>query len=281
MHALVRDPSKVPTELVRPGITIFARENDSPAALLKAAQGTKGVFINTFPGNGFISSEGDQAQLVLDAAKAAGVSSVVVSSSFYTGNKEKWNSAEAFKLVGSYYQSKENLENVVKAARIQSCTILRPAFICHDYTLPHVLGNYPELPKSGTLEHGFNEGRGILHIDEKDIGAYAAAALLDPEKFNGAEIELGNEYLTPEQVKDILKKVTGKEVKVRSWGEQERQEKLKEVFTTKFFLWCNIVDMQSVAKSNEEKYGIKFTSLEEYFRREQGKVVECLEAGGL
>lgn len=47
IHALVRDPSKVPAELLRPGITIFDRENDSLAALLKAARGTKGVFLNT------------------------------------------------------------------------------------------------------------------------------------------------------------------------------------------------------------------------------------------
>lgn len=183
--------------------------------------------------------------------------------------------------MGSYYQSKENLENVVRAAGMKSYTILRPAFICHDYTLPHVLGNYPELPKTGTLEHAFNEGRGILHIDEKDIGAYAAAALLDPVKFNGAEIELGNEYLTAEQAKDILIKVTGKQVKVRKWSEEETKEKLGSIFTTKFFLWCNVVDMESKSKENEKKYGIPFTSLEEYLIREKGKVLECLEAGGL
>jgi uncharacterized protein YbjT (DUF2867 family) len=281
VHALVRDPAKVPSELQRTGITIFARENDSPEALLKAAQGCKGAYINTFPGFTSVDSEGEQAQVVLDAAQKAGIESVVACTSFYTGDKSKWDNPASLKLVGTYYQSKFNLENVVKNAGFKSYTILRPAFIQHNYTLPHVLGNFPELPKTGTLGHAYNDGARMLHIDEKDIGHYASAALLDPVKFNGAEIELGNDNLTIEETRDILNKVTGKDVKVRKWDEKETKETNEWLFTVRFFLWANIVDMKSVAKENEKKYGIGFTSFEEYLIREKEKVLECLEAGGL
>lgn len=280
VHALVRDPQKVPITLERPGITVFDRENDSPEAIFEAAQGCKGVFLNTFPSLEDISSEGRQAQVVLDACKKAGVEIVVASTSFCTGDKSVWGDAISQKLVGHYYQSKANIEEAVRGAGLETYTILRPAFISHNYILPRVHYNWPDLPKSGTLAHAFNDGVRMLQIDEHDIGKYAAAALLDPVKFGGHEIELANECLTVEEVRDIIAKVSGRAIKVKKWTKEETEVANASVFATRFQLWANVRSQTSSAKTTEKRFGIPFTSLEEYFQREKAEMLACLPAEG-
>ncbi|TVY85468.1 hypothetical protein LSUE1_G000167 [Lachnellula suecica] len=239
VHALVRDPKKVPTFLKRPGVTVFDRENDTPEAIFKAAEGCKGVFLNTFP------SFGD---------------------------------ADSYPLMSFYYETKHKIEEAVRATNFQSYTILRPTLIHHDYTVPRSAVNFPDLPKTGTLTHALNDGVGLLHIDEKDIGKYAAAALLDPIKFGGQEIELGNELLTIEEIRDILAKVSGKDIKVKKWTPEETKEALSSVFLSRFELWANIDPMTSSAKATAEKFGIPFTSLEEYLEREKAQLLASLPA---
>ena len=279
VHALVRDPTKLPDLLKRPGVTVFDRENNSPPAIFKAAKGCKGVFLNTFPSFVDVESEGQQARTVLEECKKAGVETVVASTSFYTGDRAKWANDESYPLVGSYYESKYKVEEAVRAANFHSYTILRPAVIQHDYTVPHTTHNFPDLPKTGTLTHTLNDGVGLLHVDERDIGKYAAAALLDPIKFGGQEIEMANELLTMEDVRDIMVKVTGKDVKVKKWTEEETNGALLSVFIARFELWANIHPQKSTAAATAEKFGIAFTSLEEYFEREKTKILASLPAG--
>jgi uncharacterized protein YbjT (DUF2867 family) len=278
VHALVRDPQRVPGFLERPGITVFNRDNDHPEAILKAAQGCKGVFLNTYPFA--TNSEVEQAKVVLEACEKAGVEAVVASTSFYAGDKSKWDDPESQKLVGPYYQSKMKVEEAVRGANLKTYTILRPAFIHHDFTLPHVYGNFPDLPKSGTLAHAYNNGVRMLHIDEQDIGKYAAAALLDPATFGGQEIDLANESLTIEEVRDVLVKVSGRQVKLKKWTPEEIEVAKASVFFAKFHLWANIrgQSWSSSAKALEKKFGIPFTSLEAYLQREKVALLACIPA---
>ena len=276
VHALVRDLQKIPPVLEHPGVTVFGRDNDDPEAIFKAAQGCKGVYLNTFPSFTDIESEGLQAKVILKACEKAGVETVVACTTAYTGDKSKWNDAASWGLVGPYYQSKANIEEAVRSAGLKSYTILRPAFINHNYTLPWVLFNIPDLPKSGTLAHAFDDGVRMLHTDESDIGKYVAAALLDPIRFDGQEIELGNDYLTIEEVRDIMVRVSGKDVKVRKWTAEEIEVAKTSKTAARFQLWANSSVQSSSADVTGRKFGIPFTSLEEYFQREKSQLLACL-----
>jgi uncharacterized protein YbjT (DUF2867 family) len=276
VHALVRDPGKIPAALQRPGIRVFGRDNNNPEALYKAAQGCKGVYLNTHPSPLELGTEAQQATSVLEACKAAGVESVVACTTFLANQPSTWADATSKEFLGAYYGSKVSIEEVVRGAGLKSYTILRPAFIHHDYVLPWVLGNYPDLHKSGTLAHAFSEKGKMLHIDEQDIGKYAAAALLDQEKFGGQEIQLANENLSVEEVRDLMVKVTGRDIKVKKWTPEETEAALASIFLTRFMLWPANESFSSDAKAVEEKFGIPFTSLEEYFQREKDKLLECL-----
>ncbi|CAJ2510452.1 Uu.00g051550.m01.CDS01 [Anthostomella pinea] len=276
VHALVRDPQKIPSTLQRPGVTLFEGDNEDSGAIFRAAQGCKGVFLNTYPSYTDVTSEGRQAQTILDACKKAGVEAVVAATALYTGNKELWGDDESMKLVGGYYTSKTSIEDAVHGAGLKAYTILRTGFVHSNYLLPAVHRNIPALPQTGELDHAFDDGVRLPHIDEHDFGKYAAAALLDPAKFDKQEIEMGNESLTIEEVRDIIARVSGRDVKVKKRTAAEIEEASTTVPAQRFHLWANIKDLSMDTQATVDKFGIPFTSLEVYLEREKSRLLECL-----
>jgi hypothetical protein len=103
---------------------------------LKATQGCEGIFLNTFSSMKGIHSEGQQENVVLKACEKVGEEIVVEPTSPYIGHKEMWDNAASQKLLEIYYSSKHNAEEAVRGAGLKTYTILQPAFIHHNYTLP-------------------------------------------------------------------------------------------------------------------------------------------------
>lgn len=274
VHAVVRSLSKVPSTLQDPRIKLFQGESKNPEEILLAAQGCKGVFLNTFPIPGL---EAAQARAVVEACLKAGVESIVVSTVILADDKDMANDAAT----GDYYVSKAAVEDIVRRADFKAYTILRPAIISQDYMVPHSYQNFPELSTHGELAHCLNEGVRLPHTDAHDVGKYAAAALLDPAKFNGQEIDLFGEVLTIEESRHIITKVSGKDVRVRRRTPAEQEETLKTVFGQRFHLVANTRDFSSAAdvpKKTYAKFGIPLTSLEETLRREKDRLLESLPA---
>ncbi|KAH8651389.1 hypothetical protein BX600DRAFT_502122 [Xylariales sp. PMI_506] len=118
----------------------------------------------------------------------------------------------------------------------------------------------PELKSAGEIVHAFEPGVRMPHIDEDDVGRYAAAALLDPAKFDGTEIDLANENLTPEEVAAAF----SEEIAAARDEGQIMQ------------LWANLVDITVDSKATQEKYGIPLTSFKDYLRREKVQLSESI-----
>lgn len=276
VHAVVRNPRKLPPVLERSGVTVFKGESDDPDAIFQAAQGCTGVFLNTYAIPGL---ETRQAQSVVDACKKAGVETIVLSTVLHAGNKSMWDDKVTEECgLREYYASKSAVEDIVRGAGFTAYTILRPAFIHINYLLPSVHVNYPALPNSGELDHVFNGGTKLLHTDANDVGKYAGAALRDPAKFGGKEIELGYENITIDETRDILAKVSGRDVQTRRRTPEEMETLVPG---QRFQLWANSKDMSPVAdaaRSVQAKFGIRFTSLEEALRRDRDQLLECLPA---
>ncbi|KAI0129741.1 NmrA family protein [Xylariales sp. AK1849] len=276
VHAVVRDPQRIPTILQEPGVTVFTGASTDFEEVLRAAQGCKGVFLNTYPIPGL---ERQQAKTVVDACKKAGVKTVVLSTSFCTGRKAIWDDPVTEECqLRDYYVSKAEAEDVVRGAGFEAYTILRPAFCHFDYLLPNALGNFPKLSTNGELDHAFNDGARMPHTDAHDVGKYAAAALQNPAKFGGQEIDLCNENLTIEEVRDILVRVSGRDVRVRKRTKEEVEE-AKDVTAQRFQLWANAKDFSAIVAAAREvqvKFGMPFTSLELALQREKDRLLECL-----
>ncbi|GKT56692.1 putative NmrA-like family protein [Colletotrichum tofieldiae] len=281
VHAVVRNPDKVPAILRSPGVTIFQAEGDDVEALYRAARDCKGAYLNTFPIPGF---EARQAQAAVDACKRAGIETIVVSSSILAGAEGIATDAAASKSgLAGYYASKVEVEQIVRGAGLAAYTILRPGVIHYDYLAENSGFNYPELIKTGTLRHTFNDGAGIPHTVADDIGKYAAAALQNPAKFGGEEIELGNENLHPDATSKILSRVSGRDVKAEKRGQAEAEEVGQWLFGQKFFEWANlkVPELKTVAdgaKDVQVRYGIPFTSMESALSKEREAVLAGLPA---
>ncbi|KAM0437834.1 hypothetical protein ACHAPT_002199 [Fusarium lateritium] len=277
IHAVVRDVQKVPPVLKEPGVTLFQGESKNFDDVFAAAKGCKGTFLNTVPWPGL---EALQAKTIVEASEKAGVETIVASTTILTDDKAAWDNAEtkAIQLDG-YYSSKTQVEDIVRAGKFQAYTILRPAVLHHDFYLPGAPDNFPRLPTHGELDDLLVNGSKVPYTDAHDLGKYAAAALQDPAKFEGKEIDLANELLTFEEVRDVLVGVSGREVRVVKRTTEELDKLGASVFGQKFHLFSNIVDLSStpgVAKRVQEEYGIPFTPLAESVKRDKARLLESL-----
>ncbi|RYP23286.1 hypothetical protein DL765_001195 [Monosporascus sp. GIB2] len=273
VHALTRDPlSESARRLKDQGVSVFKiRDFNDLDAILEAAQGCKGVFLNLWPG----LDEGTYARGIVQTCKEAGIEIVVASTAFWAGNPEKWDQ-ETDPALLEYFNSKAAIEKAARDSGLKY-TVLRPSYIHYNYIPPSSLWACPELSEKGEFVHALEEGVKMPHIDGGDIGKFAASALLDPDRFGGEEIDLGFENLTAEEVRAILSRVAGRDIKARRRTPEEQAQDRTPV--QKFELWANRVDVSIDGEALQLKYGIRLTSLEEYLQREKDRFLTGLPAG--
>ncbi|KAK2049704.1 NmrA-like family protein [Colletotrichum somersetense] len=278
IHAVVRDPEKAPPALKKQGVTIFKGESTNLDEIYQAAQGCKAAYLNTFPWPGL---ETQQAKTIVTACEKAGVESIVGCTSFAAGHRDVWDDVATAEVgLRQYYLSKAEVEEAVRGGRFKAYTILRPSVLHTDFMLPGVYGNFPGLP-SGELGHACDDGVRLPYTDTDDVGRYAAAALQDPDRFGGQEIDLPNEYVTMEEVRDALVRVSGREVRVRQLTPAEVEVTKQTAPGMLFQIWANAKDFTALvdaAKEAQEKFGIPFTSLEAGLQRDKARLLESLPA---
>lgn len=279
IHAVVRDPAKIPSTLQNKAITIFKGESTNFDEIYQAAQGCQGAFLNTFPIPGI---EALQAKTIVEACKKAGIEQLVAATTFTVENKAFWDD-QATKEVGlhDYWSSKAQVEEAVRAGNFKSYTIVRPAVLHSDFMLPGVHLNFPALAERGELDHAFNDGVPIFYTDTQDVGKYVAAAFQNPAKFAGQEINVIGDFLTAEQVGDVIAKVSGRDIPVKRRANVEVGELAASARGMLFHLWANKKDLTpyvNVAKETEAKFGIPLTSLEAALQRDKARLLECLPA---
>ncbi|OJD11015.1 hypothetical protein AJ78_08128 [Emergomyces pasteurianus Ep9510] len=76
----------------------------------------------------------------------------------------------------------------------------------------------------GVEKHSYENGSFFEHTDEEDVGKYAAAAPLGPDKFVGREIMIASERLSFEAVAEAMGRVIGRDVKVSKRTAEEGKE---------------------------------------------------------
>ncbi|KAI0479153.1 NmrA-like family protein [Xylariaceae sp. FL0804] len=278
VHAVVRDLQKIPPILREPGVTLFQGESKNFDDIFAAAQGCQAAFLNTVP---FPGLELLQAKTIVSACEKAGVESLVATTSLLTGDRNLWDTdaVKAIEGLHPYYASKAEVEDVVRRSSFKSYTILRPAVIHFDLWLPGSANNFPRLASEGEFDDILEDGAVLCFTDCHDIGRYAAAALQDPAKFAGQEIDLGHEVLDMRQLADIMTRVSGRKVGVVKRTFAEVQEKGLFVFGQIFQLSANVQDFRVAAARTDEiqsKFGIPFTSLEAALQRDKALLLKGL-----
>ncbi|KAJ7778319.1 NAD dependent epimerase/dehydratase [Mycena metata] len=268
VNALVRDPtSPAALALQSLGATLFKGDFNDVAAITSAIQGVNGVFLNTFPDFTDPNGETRAAETFVAAARATGtVTSFVVSTVFYTNTFADWGEIKAdFPFLAQYFASKAGVEKVIRASGF-TYTILRPGWLMHNYIGAGPAYHFPQYPTERVLVVSFPRDYRMDHLDADDVGQFAAAALLEPARFSGKEIDLVNEWLTCDEVAAHLSKAIGTEVKVQYRNETETAEARKVLPTVEgqIFKPKHAKSVPSLAE-----YGFRLTTFAEFLEREK------------
>ncbi|MEV0353313.1 NmrA/HSCARG family protein [Nonomuraea sp. NPDC050680] len=212
VHALVRDPTTPRAqELAGRGATLVTGDLEDPASLLAALDGARGVFSMQMPDLADLmgDSEVRYAGNLAAAARKAGVEQIVHTSVSGAGRRDPIDEERWGVHMGHYWRSKAAAEQAMREAAIRYTTILRPSTFMENFIYPSFY--FPE-GKPDYLLVAIDPEVPQPFVALNDIGAAAAAAFADPERFNGVELELAGDLLTFRQAATILSGVLGKPI---------------------------------------------------------------------
>jgi uncharacterized protein YbjT (DUF2867 family) len=186
VRALTRNPSSDSARVLeRQGVQVVRADAGKPESLRPAFDGVDGAFVMTTPG-GPGGTQGETAEGIafVDAVHDAGVPHLVFSS---VGGAERGTGIP-------HFESKRRVEEHVLDLGLDT-TFVRPVFFMEN------LAAMTSPTDDGTLvlRMPLPAGIPLQMVAVEDIGAAAAAALLDPARVAGGAIELVGDELTGEQ----------------------------------------------------------------------------------
>ncbi|RAO67256.1 uncharacterized protein BHQ10_003268 [Talaromyces amestolkiae] len=282
VNALIRDPSSPKALALKElGVKIFHGSFDDVAVIKNAISGCAGLFLNPFPTPADPQLQVQHARNFINAAIEEQCP-LVLSTAFMTAQKESWVGSSPQDFLYLYYSINHIIEEEVRSAasigKLKAYTILRPAYLMHNYLIPFSFFHYPELPKQGVMKHMYIDGRRISHLDSADVGKLAAVVLQTPEKYDKLEIDLGGENLDADEAAAIIRKVSGREDIVTEKLVIPNFDTVKKTGLT-WHYYANTQDTELANKKEvEELFGVKLTSFEEYLVRERELLNKSLPA---
>ncbi|GAA3093266.1 NmrA/HSCARG family protein [Kribbella aluminosa] len=226
VRALVRDPATDRARAIAGlGAELVTGDLDDRDSIVRAADGARAVFSVQMPAitaAGF-DFEGEVAQGInlVEGAKTAGVPQFVHTSVTGAGQhtetpgwaEGRWASMEP--TLGA----KSAIQDRVRGAGFQHWTILKPGFFMENF-LPSMQFLFPRGVEGG-LVSVLNPGTRLSLVAVDDIGTAAAAAIADPERFDGLELELASDYLSMTEVAETLSRALGRRLSAPDMTETE------------------------------------------------------------
>lgn len=270
VHALARDPSNAKYQAAAAkGIKLFPGSYEDEKSLASALNSCDAAFVNL--GMSFPDPAGElkQGSAVLDAAKAAGVKHIVYSSGMGCEAPEKMEGYDPKSFMAGMVRSKRAIEELVRSG-FPTWTILRLGHFNLNYLNPRS-PQFSGLYEKGEWWSAATKDTRMAMIDTVTIGAFAAAAIYDPSHFNKQEIALGEELLTLDEIMAKLSRVTGRQLRVHYFTEEEVQAQLK---VNPFLVaQVNMRNMSDFADLDKLKsYKVPLSTFDAYLNREQDAI---------
>lgn len=212
VRALVRD-SQAPAAvaLAEAGAQLAIGSYDDPQSLRAALHGGDALFsVQQAPGEQR-DLERDHVRALMDAAKDTGIRHVVHSSVSNTGAFRTMAGWEAGRWERNYWESKADAEATVRNAGLPVHTILRPAFMMDNFTMPKAAWMFPDLIQ-GAIRTAVEPETPIILVAAEDIAQAALAAITAPDRFAGQAIDLAGDLVMLPEIVAVLASVTGRPV---------------------------------------------------------------------
>ncbi|GAB2490718.1 NAD(P)H-binding protein [Luteococcus sediminum] len=272
----VRNPdSPAAKALVEQGVALAVGDLDDQASLEAATQGQDAVFSVQMPGVNPADpgSEERQARNLATAAKQAGVTHLVHTSVSAAGWRDQHPEiTEIDPLMKDYWDQKEAAEQVVRDSGIEHWTIFRPALYMEDFLLPRLNVQFPKLLE-GKLLLGAPIDTPMAMICAEDLGAGVAAAIADPERFDGAQIELAGDVRTWKEIAETISAASGKDVQAAQVSSEDRAEKLGAP-SAWGHQWDDRVGYPARPELAEE-FGLQMTTFDQWARRQDWSIISA------
>ncbi|KAI5923014.1 NAD(P)-binding protein [Camillea tinctor] len=214
VHALVRDvESKAAQALRSQGAILFKGDVLDFESIKPAIADTQAAF---WPSIIFLPDLSDEIRAndnIIKAAKEAGTIQHLIYSTFIGLDKNTqcsgWDRNPFYKQA---VEHKLDGEEKVRQSGLKYYTLLRPSEFMSNYLLPSAQWQFPDLLSTGVLHTSWTKDFKNKFIDETDIGRTIAAAVSDPERFNGKELELVGDRLGVQEALDIVGAAAGKKL---------------------------------------------------------------------
>ncbi|MFI5563297.1 NmrA family NAD(P)-binding protein [Amycolatopsis japonica] len=212
VRALVRDPVRAKA-VEALGAELVIGDLHDVESVIRAAKGARAVFSVQMPGmneDGFdFAGEVTQGVNLIEGAKAAGVPQFVHTSVSGAGQhveadgwaEGRWASMEP--TLGA----KAAIQDRLREAGFPQWTLLKPGFFMENF-LPDMKFLFPR-GVDGGLVSVIKPSTSLSLAAVDDIGAAAAAAIAEPDRFSGVELELASDFLTMTEVAEVLSGVLG------------------------------------------------------------------------
>ncbi|KAK2750488.1 hypothetical protein FQN55_002088 [Onygenales sp. PD_40] len=273
VHALVRDPSsQAAVALNALGARLFAGDFDNIQSLKAAAEGATVVFLNVSPVHGDASRDVLHAKNVIEAARASGtVKTLVLSSVLMAGKHETFPGWGPDYPMAWYWESKAQIEDVVRSAKFETWTIIRPSFLMKNTLPPTANFFFPELFQKHTLLSAFDPTTAITLLDEEDVGKLGAVVILEPAAFNGHEIDLGTESLTIAEIAREMGVASGKDITLQFHSPEESERLAVDNVVVQSQRWGNDVGFPVDFKKLEQ-YPVELTKFATYLEKHKDEV---------
>ncbi|KAL2257337.1 hypothetical protein VTK26DRAFT_318 [Humicola hyalothermophila] len=261
VRTITRDPnSKAAQALTAIGVTCIAGSWHDEAALAQGLAGCDALFLNVMPSLEGKDIEFGAGDAVLRGAKAAGVRRVVYSSAVPLG------AAAPGSVLAASRDQKRRLEARVRELGFDSWTVLQPGYFMTNFLAPMVRFMLPGAAESGAASVAFRPDTRLPLIDPEDIARFAVAALRDPDTFHGKEIRLAAEKPTVEAIWEVVRRGTGRDLRVTYLSEEEAEQAAAA---------NPVLAAQLSAREMGDKmeatvgWGIEMTTFEEFVAREK------------
>ena len=272
VRILTRNPGgTAAVALAQRGAQVAKGDLGEPDTLAAAMQGVYGVFSMQRPDMDGSDSERRHGFSLLKAAQKFGVRHYVHTSVCQAGQHTSFPRWDIGYWPVKYWTDKWEIEQAVRGAGFEHCTVLRPSFIMDNFKYLKAQFLYPQL-RQGVILSPVLPHSPLQLIAGDDIGAFARAAFEDPSRFDGETIELVSDTLTMDEIAATLGKTLGKSVQFKSVSPSEA---LKAGIADRWVRsqeWINDVGYHcDTAKLAD--YGIPLTSFASWVRRHADEVV--------
>jgi uncharacterized protein YbjT (DUF2867 family) len=259
--ALTRDPHKPEAQaLDEQGAEVVQGDMDDRSAMDRSLEGAYGVFsMQNFWETGY-DGEVQQGKTVADAAKAASVEHFVYSS---VGSAHRQTGIP-------HFESKAEVEEHVREIGLPY-TILRPVFFMQNWEM---MG---EMVLGGTLPQPLDPDKPFQQVAVEDVGAFAAIAFENPDRWIGREVDLAGDEQTMPEIAETFGHVIGREVSYYQVPWDQFEEQMGKEFTVNY-RWFNDVGYEANIAALRQEYP-ELTTFERYLRSHGWEGAEVPAAG--